>query len=80
MTAEIRLAPGGWPTCRWSWPTFWAFTSIQFTGSMYNDTRWFAGEALENDGFDGFPLDNSTQVCMCDEMSAREASKRKERE
>jgi hypothetical protein len=64
MTIEIRLAPGGWPTCKWSWPTFWAYSGAQTPAQVDNVTRWYAstyGPPLENDFFDGYPLDNSTQ-------------------
>lgn len=62
--AEITLAPGGWPTCRWSWPTFWAFSGVQVQGQPGNNTRWYCNVCLENDGFDGFPPDNATAQAL----------------
>jgi hypothetical protein len=38
--AELTLAPGGWPTCRWSWPTFWAFSGVQLQAAPENLTRF----------------------------------------
>jgi hypothetical protein len=62
MMAEIALAPGGWPTCQYSWPTFWAFTGAQFeTPQGKPTTRWYGNHVLENDGFDGYPLDAHPQ-------------------
>jgi hypothetical protein len=64
MVAEIQLAPGGWPTSKWSWPTFWAFSGVQLPleGSTNNRTRYYvhsAGVPLENDFFDGYSIDGS---------------------
>ena len=39
MMAELTLSPGGWPTCRWSWPTFWAFSGVMLQGPPGNVTR-----------------------------------------
>lgn len=61
MLVELTLSPGGWPTNRWSWPTFWAFSGVMLQGPPKNVTRYYGDPPLEIDGFDGFPKDNSTQ-------------------
>jgi hypothetical protein len=62
MMAEITLSPGGWPTCQYSWPTFWAFSGAELQGAQGNVSRWYANIPLENDGFDGYPTDTGVQA------------------
>jgi hypothetical protein len=62
MSVELTLSPGGWPTCRWSWPTFWSFNGEMLQGPPNNVTRYYGVPPLENDGFDGYPLDNTSQA------------------